>query len=272
MPEIEEFNFGDDSVAKAYDSILVPTLFEPWAKSLIKENLPWSGNYVLDLACGTGVVTKELAQNVIPNGKVIALDINKEMIELAKSKCSKWANHIKFILGSAEELNIPDNSMDRVLCQQGFQFFPNKKVVAKEIFRVLKPNGKAVLSTWCPVSECEIFGAICKTLEILNLNSVSQLMRVPFDFLPQKDLLESFKDIGFSNIKVSKQEQKMYLKGETVNALTFAYSTPIGPKLRTLSKERQEEFKRIFTDKVMQLSKKDGSVGLMVTNIIEVEK
>lgn len=272
MPETEEFNFGDDSVAKAYDSMLVPILFKPWAKILIKGNQPWSGNYVLDLACGTGVVTKELAQNVMPKGKVIALDINKEMIELAKLKCSQWANHVEFIVGSAEALEISENSMDKVICQQGFQFFPNKKAVAQEIYRVLKPNGKAVLSTWCPVSECEIFGAICKTLEILNLNNLSQLMRVPFDFLTQDDLLESFKGIGFSSIEISKQEQKMYIKGGIARAITFAYSTPIGPKLKALSNERQEEFKRIFLDEVRQLNQKDGSVGRMVSNIIKVEK
>lgn len=61
-----EFSFGDDSIAKSYDKILVPSLFEPWAVHLIENNQPWVGNMVLDLACGTGVVTKELARNVGP--------------------------------------------------------------------------------------------------------------------------------------------------------------------------------------------------------------
>ena len=271
MTKSEDFNFGNDSIARAYDSILVPTLFEPWARSLIKEYHPWSGNYVLDLACGTGVVTKELARNVVPEGKVIALDINKQMIDLARLKCMEWANHIEFIEGSADSIGIPDNSMDKVICQQGFQFFPNKKVVAHEIYSVLKPNGKAVLSTWCPVSECEIFGAICETLEALDLNNISQLMQIPFD-LSQDNLLASFKGIGFSKVQISKQEQKMYIEGAIDSAITFAYSTPIGPKLNALSKEIQEAFKRIFMDKVRQLHQKDGSVGRMASNILSVEK
>ncbi|MEM7087146.1 MAG: class I SAM-dependent methyltransferase [Bacteroidota bacterium] len=272
MAEIEKFNFGSDSVAKAYDSMLVPTLFEPWAKSLIKENQPWSGNYVLDLACGTGVVTKELAKNVTPKGKVIALDINEQMIELAKLKCSEWADHVEYIVGSAEVLEISDNSIDKVICQQGFQFFPNKKVVAQEIFRVLQPKGKAIFSTWCPVSECEIFGVICNTLESLNLSNLSQLMRVPFDFLSQKDLLESFNGIGFSNIHISKQEKAMFLNGDTDKVITFAYSTPIGPKLNALSREVQAEFKSRLMDNASKLKQKNGIVSQMASNILSVEK
>ena len=271
MNESEKFNFGNDAVAKAYDSILVPILFEPWAKSLIKENQPWVGNHVLELACGTGVVTKELAQHVLPTGKVTALDINKQMIDLAKLKCVEWANHTEFIEGSADSLDIPNQSIEKVVCQQGFQFFPNKEVVAQEIYRVLKPRGKAILSTWCSVSECEIFGAICESLEALGLNETSQLMQIPFN-LTQNDLLTPFNAVGFSTADVTKHKQKMYLEGGISSAITVAYSTPIGPKLKTLSDEKQEEFKKILLDKIKQLNGKDGSVGSMVSHVLNVEK
>ena len=213
MDKSQEFNFGDDSVAHSYDLILVPILFEPWAKSLIEEYQPWSGNHVLELACGTGVVTKKLAQEVLPKGRLTALDFNKEMLNLAKLKCTQWTNHIKFIEGSADALEIPDTSIDKVICQQGYQFFPNKKLVAQEIYRVLKPGGIGVLSTWSHVSECEIFNAICESLEILDLPDLSQSMRIPFDFLGGQDLLELFNGIGFSTIKLSKQEKKLFIRG-----------------------------------------------------------
>lgn len=272
MNKSNEFSFGNDSVALAYDTVLVPALFKPWANRLIKENKPWSGNYVLDLACGTGVVTKELAQNVIPEGKVIALDINTQMLDLAKSKCTEWANHIEFIEGSADKLDISDNSMDKVICQQGFQFFPNKKEVSNEIYRILKPGGKAIISTWCPVSECEIFGAICETLELLELDGISQMMRIPFDFMTQDELLKSFDGLGFSKIKISKQKQKLYLLGGLAETITFAYSTPIGPSLASLSDKRQEEFKELFNNRIKALIHPDGNVGRMVTNVLVIEK
>jgi ubiquinone/menaquinone biosynthesis C-methylase UbiE len=247
MKKQVEFSFGDDSIAKAYDTVLVPSLFEPWASQLVIDNKPWNSCNVLDLACGTGVVTKELAKSVGSNGKVIALDINSQMLNQAKIKCNEWANNIEFIEGSAESLDISDNSMDKVVCQQGFQFFPNKKTAANEIYRVLKPRGKAIISTWCPVSECEIFGIICDTLESMNLNEISQMMRVPFDFLTQEELLQSFSDIGFSDIQFSKQEQILFIEGGMNGAITFVYATPIGPKLTALRSEEQENFKKLFT-------------------------
>ncbi len=272
MKKQVEFSFGDDSIAKAYDTILVPSLFEPWASQLINDNKPWTSNNVLDLACGTGVITKELSKSVGSKGKVIALDINNQMLKLAKLKCNEWANKIEFIEGSADSIDIPNNSIDKVVCQQGFQFFPNKKDAAFEIYRVLKPKGKAIISTWCPVSECEIFGAICDTLELLNLFEISQMMRVPFDCLTQEELMESFNDIGFSNIQISKQEKKLFLVGGIDKAITFAYATPIGPKLTALSIEKQKEFKELFIDKLQVLSHTEGNIGRMVTNVLNVEK
>ena len=105
-----------------------------------------------------------------------------------------------------------------------------------------------------PVSECEIFGAICETLESLGQHDISQMMRIPFDIMTQDDLLTPFKGIGFSNFQISKQEEKMHIDGEKINAITFAYSSPIGPKLNAMSNEKQEEFQRIFMDKVNQLN------------------
>ena len=272
MNEADEFNFANDSVAQSYDSILVPVLFVPWAKSLLEENRPWSGNHVLELACGTGVVTKELVQQVLPKGKVIALDINKEMINVAKLKCAEWANHIEFIEGSADSLAMPDNSMDKIVCQQGFQFFPNKKVVAQEIYRILKPGGRGILSTWSYVSECDIFNAICESLEALVLNNISKMMRIPFDLLTQQDLLAAFDGIGFSTMKIAKQEKKLFLEGDIDSAIKLVYATPIGPKLNELSNEIQSEFKRIYRAKVKLLKDKDGSFGRMVSNVLVVDK
>jgi len=272
MENSVEFSFGDESVAVAYDTILVPSLFESWTNRLIAENQPWFCGSVLDLACGTGVVTKELAQNILPGGRIIALDINSQMLELARVKCSEWSDDIEYIEGSAEQMDISDNSVDRVVCQQGFQFFPKKKDAVREIYRVLKPYGDAILSTWCSVEECQFFGVICETLESLNEDEISRMMRVPFDFMTQDELLEPFRDIGFSKLKVSKQEQSLCLEGGLSTAIAMTYATPIGPNLRGLSSEKQEEFRTTLMRNLEFLIQTDGSVGRMATNVLKAEK
>ena len=266
-----EFSFADDSIAKAYDTILVPSLFEPWAVQLIQDNQPWRDTKVLDLACGTGIVTRELANNVNNNGSVIALDINSQMIDLARIRCAEWKN-IEFIEGSGESLAISDNALDTVVCQQGFQFFPNKEAAAIEIYRVLKLGGKAIISTWCPVSECEIFGIICETLEAMNEIEISRTMRIPFDYMTQQQLRIPFKNAGFKNIVVSKQEMNLSLKGGVDGAIALAYATPIGPKLKELSNEKQDKFKKVFIDKIQIISHDGKNFGRMVSNVLKAEK
>jgi ubiquinone/menaquinone biosynthesis C-methylase UbiE len=247
-------------------------VFKSWARRLIEENQPWFCGSVLDLACGTGVVTKKLAQNVAPWGKVFALDINSQMLDLARAKCSEWSDHIEFIEGSADQIDIADSSIDRVVCQQGFQFFPDNKAVVREIYRVLKPNGDAIISTWCSVEECQIFGVICETLESMNENEISRMMRIPFDFLTQDDLLEPFRGMGFSKLKISKEEEYLCLEGGISGAIDIAYATPIGPSLRNLSNEKQAEFRKTLMLNLEKLVQSEGGVGKMVSNILVAEK
>lgn len=87
MKESIEFDFGDDSVAKTYDTVLVPVLFESWATALIERYPDWEGKHVLDLAARTGVVTKNLARVVGKEGSVTAVDMNPQMLDMAKETC-----------------------------------------------------------------------------------------------------------------------------------------------------------------------------------------
>jgi len=272
MDTSKSFSFGNDSVAKLYDTILVPSLFQPWTDKLIKDHGPWSNTSVLDLACGTGVVTKALAQNTQPEGKVFALDINSQMLALAKQKCEQWTSSISFIEGSAHQIDISNNSIDIVVCQQGFQFFPDKKLAAKEIYKILKPRGKAIISTWCSVKDCEIFGIVCDTLESINEFEIAQMMRIPFDYMSQQELQSPFNDIGFTSVQVSKQEQTLYLNGGLESAIALAYATPIGPKLKALSIDNQNKFKRLLRNNLQRLQQPDGSFGKMQTNVLVTVK
>lgn len=272
MNHLVDFSFGDDSVAKAYDSLLVPSLFTPWAMHLIQAHEPWTHKHVLDVACGTGAVTKELARSVGPAGKVFALDINRQMLDIARSACAEWAHLLEFIEGAAESMAIPDNTLDTVVCQQGFQFFPDKAAAATEIYRVLKPGGNAMISTWCPVAECEIFGALCESLEEIQEDALSQLMRVPFDFMPAQDLQAAFQQAGYLDIQVSKQKKHLHLPGERDSAIAFAYATPIGPKLSALDLEKQRAFQARFTHKMQVIYEAENHFGQMASHVLNAIK
>ena len=272
MSEKQEFSFGDNSVASAYDNVLVKYLFKPWAARLIEEYQPWEGRRVLDLATGTGIVAQQLTEKVGPGGNVIGTDINEEMLTIAKKRCADSTSTVKFIECPAHPLDIPDSSIDFVVCQQGFQFFPDKSAAAQEIYRVLSDGGKVIATTWQPVTECEYFGAICDALNSIGEPDLSDMMRVPFDFMPESELHSAFEESGFVNVQLRKQELDLVIDGGVTNAVQVAYSTPIGPKLSALPDERQDQFRKAFNELLHIMCNGSNSMGRMVSNVLSADK
>ena len=272
MEPSRRFEFGDKAIAEAYDTVLVKTLFRPWAVQLVAEYGPWEGRRVLDLATGTGVVVELLGERVGPGGKVIGADINGEMLELARKRCGDAKPSIEFIESPAHPLACPSESVDTVLCQQGFQFFPEKPAAAAEVCRVLEKGGRAILTTWRPVGECEFFGAICSALEAIGEADISAKMRVPFDFMPEEDLTRAFESAGFSNISLKQQERPLVVDGGIAAAVDMPYSMPIGPDLRAVPKEQQDRFNEALSERLEVLSSGGVTMGRMVANLLYAEK
>ena len=272
MSDTKEFSFGDDSVASAYDNGLVPVLFEPWAVRLVEEYQPWEGRRVLDLATGTGIVAQMLTGQVGPSGKVIGTDINGEMLALAGKRCADLSSAVEFIECPAHPLEIPGDSIDFVVCQQGFQFFPDKSAAAQEIYRVLCDGGKVVATTWRPVVECQFFATIRNALDAIEEQEISDMMRVPFDLMPDSELTDHFESAGFANVRLERQEQDLVMSGGVTQAIEVAYATPIGPTLRALSDEQQAQFRKTLTELLHELSDDGITMGRMVSNVLSAEK
>lgn len=267
-----EFSFGDRSVASGYDDVLVPVLFEPWARALVTDHGPWAGQAVLDLATGTGIVARLLADEVGSEGRVMAVDINAEMLALAKQRCADARATVEFIESPASPLNVSDESADTVVCQQGFQFFPDKTAAARELRRVLRAAGRVVATTWCGVSECEYFGRICDALGAIDEPEIATMMRAPFDFMPEGELRGSFETAGFRDVRVERQERPLEVEGGVSRALEMAYATPIGPKLRALSDEKRARFQETLTGLLADTGADGHSMGRMVSNVLLARK
>ena len=266
------FDFGTDSVARAYDGVLVPTLFLPWARRLASTSGPWYGRRVLDLATGTGVVAATLSTRVGPDGTVVAADINADMLAMARERCANTPAAVRFVESPAHALPLPDATFDTVVCQQGFQFFPDRHGAAAEVYRVLAPGGRVVVSTWLPVTACEFFGVICAALEDIGEDDIATMMRRPFDFLDARELAEPFQAAGFAEVDVRCECLPYVLNGGIPQAIDVAYATPIGPKLRALPEVRQRLFRRSMADRVHGLSRDGITMGEMVTHVLTAEK
>jgi len=132
--------------AEIYEQHMVPAIFARWAPDLIEAAGVRPGGRVLDVACGTGAVTRVLSQRVGPQGTVVALDINPGMLAVARSVAP--GPNIEWREGSAISMPLPDGTFDNVLCQQGLQFFPDKPAALSEMRRVLKSGGRLAVACW----------------------------------------------------------------------------------------------------------------------------
>ncbi|MDQ3632948.1 MAG: class I SAM-dependent methyltransferase [Acidobacteriota bacterium] len=132
------------SAAEIYEEFFIPALFQEWATKVADEAKISAGQNVLDVACGTGVLTREVSTKVGLEGSVVGLDINEGMLAVAE----KQSPDIKWKKGAAESIHFEDESFDAVVSQFGLMFFTDKHLAIKEMFRVLKSGGRLAIAVW----------------------------------------------------------------------------------------------------------------------------
>lgn len=163
-----------------YERYLVPAIFEPWAPVLIEQAALKSGAWVLDVACGTGIVARVAAQQVGTTGKVVGLDTNAAMLQVARTLPKEAGASIAWQEGNALALPYADAAFDVVLCQLGLQYFPDRPKALREMHRVLVPGGRVGLLVWGPLEESPGYALLAEALARHIGEAAATIMRAPF--------------------------------------------------------------------------------------------
>jgi SAM-dependent methyltransferase len=141
--------------ASNYEEHLGPLIFEPAAKELLSHIATFPATSILEIASGTGRLTKHLRTHFPASTKIRATDINPDMLELAQQQLNDLS--ITFQLADAQHLPLPDQAFDLVVNQFGLMFLPDKQAGINEAFRVLKPGGHFVFTTWDRTATMPLF-------------------------------------------------------------------------------------------------------------------
>lgn len=217
----------DGDAAELYERYVARYILVPWAPSLVDGARVASGDRVLDVACGTGVVTRIAAQRAGRSGKVTGLDLNESMLAVARSIPAETA--IEWVQRSAVDLGLPARSFDVVLCQQGLQFFPDKLAALREMRRVLDEDGRLALSVWAGTGVYN--GAVGKALaELLDAETAARFCasrKVP----GREDLDRLVADAGFRDVQVRLVRLEVQLPPPDEFVLCHLASTPVAPAL-----------------------------------------
>jgi ubiquinone/menaquinone biosynthesis C-methylase UbiE len=197
----------DGSAPELYERYLVPAITSIWASNLIDLAKPQPTDNVLDVACGTGAVTR-LAAAKATNGRVVGLDYNAGMLGVAKSMPATGAP-IEWMEGSAVSLPFADATFDLLLCQLGLQFFPDRPLALREMHRVLRHHGRLALSVYSPIERTPAAHAFVVALDAHLGPEASKIKRAEHLFSDPEEVAALLTDAGFAQVAVSTVTQQI---------------------------------------------------------------
>ncbi|WP_109465884.1 class I SAM-dependent methyltransferase [Albibacillus kandeliae] len=190
--------------AERYESTLVPVIFRPWAKELIRRANPRDGEAILDLACGTGAVTMELAAAGVRPASLTCIDISPDMLAVAETRAREAGVSATFHEAAADSLPLHNASVELAFCQQALQFFPDKVKALHELHRVMVPGGRVAFCVSTALSDNPLLDAQARTLEKHAGAEAGNAVRAICSLTDPGMIRELFEEAGFSHVEVER--------------------------------------------------------------------
>jgi ubiquinone/menaquinone biosynthesis C-methylase UbiE len=240
------------SVPQHYERYLGPMFIEPYAIEISRRIDPSFIQLALEIASGTGRVTRHLRGIIPATSRLIASDISPDMLTVAKEKLKGLAIDWRII--DAQQLPFDDNSVDLVVCCFGYMFVPDKPKAFSEVFRVLKPGGMLIFSTWDKL-ELNAASNIYRKVVIKYLEGIiPDLFNLPFSMNDHSAIKKVLQQAGFSKITIesvdkvsssstAKEAAYGLARGGTIyNEITKHHPVWVEEITATVEKELGEKF------------------------------
>ena len=188
------------SIPAAYDRYLGPMLFQPYAEDLAARLQVVTNGSVLELACGTGILTRALRTHLPSTVKLTATDLNEPMFRDAAAKFRKDET-VQWLQADACSLPFGDRMFDAVVCQFGIMFVPDKALAAREAHRVLKSGGLFLFNVWDAMEHNELGQLTHQTIASYFDKDPPTFYEIPFGYHDQDEIKRVLKEAGFQEIK-----------------------------------------------------------------------
>ncbi len=208
--------------AENYQRFFVPYIGGPMAEDLIESARLQPGERVLDVACGTGVVTRLAAERVGAAGRVTGLDVNPGMLTVARSETPSNVA-IDWYEASAESMPLAEQAFDVVLCQMGVQFMPDKPAALREMWRVMNAGGRVYVSV--PGPRPPIFGIMAEALASHLSSEAASFVDLVFSMYDVDEIAELMRSAGFREVHVQSRPKELHLPAPRDFLWQYIHST-----------------------------------------------
>lgn len=225
--------------AENYQRFFVPQIGAPVAADLLAAARLQPGERVLDVACGTGVVTRLAAARVGPSGAAAGLDIHPAMLAVARRESTPA---VRWYEASAESMPLPDASYDVVLCQMGLQFVADKLAALREMRRVLVPQGRVLISSPGPIPAP--FEILSQALARDICPKAAAFARAVFSLHVTAEIEGLLRDAGFGRAEARSAPKALRVSAPREFLWQYIHSTPLGPSVTSAAEAKRAALER----------------------------
>jgi len=246
--------YGWDKASGYYEAYWQKQLYPAQQKLLQLANIK-DGDKIIDIACGTGLVSFPAAELAGEKGFVLANDISDKMVEAGTAIAKERdLSNISFQRMDAEELTVEDDSYSIALCALGLMYFPDPLKAMKEMYRSLKPGGHAVVAVWGQRKNC----GWAEVFEIVDRRVASEVCPMFFNLGNEGTLQQYMNAGGFKNISVERINSVLnYSSGEEACGAAFL-GGPVALAYNKFSDDIKKEVQKAYIESIKSFKSTDG--------------
>jgi len=259
------------SISKIYETFLVPLIFEPYAMDLVNRLASRTFSRVLEIAAGTGVVTRALASVLPERVSIIATDLNQAMLDQAFVVGTR--RPVEWRQADAMQLPFADETFDAVVCQFGIMFLPEKSKAFSEARRVLRPGGVFIFNVWDQIKENEFADSVTTSLESLFPKDPPRFMaRTPHGYYDRPIIERDLANGGFTNsAQIATVAARSRAGSARIPALAYCQGTPLRNEIEARDASRLGEATDIAAEAIAQRFGRGAVDGKIQAHIVTIE-
>ncbi len=259
------------SIPKLYDTYLVPLIFEPYALDLANRLRSRPLSRVLEIAAGTGVVTRALASVLPESVSIVATDLNQAMLDHASAVGTKRA--VEWRQADAMQLPFQDGAFDAVVCQFGAMFFPDKSKAFSEARRVLRPGGVFLFNVWDRIEENEFADVVTIALASLFPTDPPRFMaRTPHGYHDIRIIERDLANGGFmASPRIETIAARSRATSPRVPAIAYCQGTPLRNEIEARDAARLGEATDIAAEAIAQRFGREDVDSKIQAHVVTIE-